>query len=411
MIAFDATGHYAIKLHSNMTYEWMVEINCSTPNPTKCLSSTNGFSDSDGTNIHSAYTLQDSPKYTLYFVLDISTGSNVTTIKKTDSDQDVEISSLYIDSNGVTWISLYANTSPRYSELISYDMSSGNSTTYKQTGVAYLYQFVDPNNNNYWYGVALNTITTTAILDGMDYIDILNVTTTSGGLIDADEDFNTSTPFPTENSWVTETDWDTENGRVTARGYNFALTTVDLPAALLSNSTGQPDTNSTTNVDNNSTQNTTTNSNPQNNTTDSNPQNTTTDSNPQNTTTSSNTQNNNNPAIETTTNNTKKNITASTKVASTMTVAIISVTVGVAAVAHVVSSATVVSRVGVEAAGSTSSTGSSQSFWAIVNLYQDIVLLPMLGTYLGDNFIYYITEFELALFDFQFLKFVQVPVF
>ena len=34
----------------------------------------------------------------------------------------------------------------------------------------------------------------------------------------------------------------------------------------------------------------------------------------------------------------------------------------------------------------------------------------MLGTYLGEDFLYYITEFEMALFDFKFLKSVQIPV-
>ena len=34
----------------------------------------------------------------------------------------------------------------------------------------------------------------------------------------------------------------------------------------------------------------------------------------------------------------------------------------------------------------------------------------MLGTYLGDDFLYYITEFKISLFDFQFLKSVQIPV-
>ena len=150
MIAFDtAIGHYAIKLDSDLNYLWMVQIDCASLTPSKCLASTNGYSDSDGTNIHSAYTIEDTPKYTIYFILDINTGSNVTTVMRTDSDQDVEISSLYIDSNGVTWISLYTNASSGYSELISYDMSSGNSTTYKQTGVAYFYQSVDPNNYNY----------------------------------------------------------------------------------------------------------------------------------------------------------------------------------------------------------------------------------------------------------------------
>ena len=37
--------------------------------------------------------------------------------------------------------------------------------------------------------------------------------------------------------------------------------------------------------------------------------------------------------------------------------------------------------------------------------------MPLLGTYLGDDFLYYITEFEIALFDFQFLKIVQIPAF
>ena len=34
----------------------------------------------------------------------------------------------------------------------------------------------------------------------------------------------------------------------------------------------------------------------------------------------------------------------------------------------------------------------------------------MLGTYIGDDFLYYITEFKIAIFDFQFLEFVKMPV-
>ena len=118
---------------------------------------------------------------------------------KTNSDQDVEISSLYVDSNGVTWISLYTNSSPGYSELISYDMSSGSSTTYKQTGVSYFYQFVDAANDNYWYGVAFKSYITEVRLSYMDYIDILNVTTASGGLITADEVLLENISFPVTN--------------------------------------------------------------------------------------------------------------------------------------------------------------------------------------------------------------------
>ena len=209
------------------------------------MPSTNGYSDSDGTNIHSAYTLEDSPKYTLYFVLNIDSGNNVTTVKRTNSDQDVEISSLYIDSNGVTWISLYTNSSPGYSELISYDMSSGNSTTYKQTGVAYSYQFVDPNNDNYWYGIAYEYDITEAKLNNMDYVNILNATTSSQGLIDADEDFDTYTSFPNKNSWVLSFQWDDLSNETTNLDVNITVTIVDIPVEVQPNATEEVNTNST----------------------------------------------------------------------------------------------------------------------------------------------------------------------
>ena len=217
------------------------------------MASTNGFSDSDGTNIHSAYTLEDSPKYTLYFVLNIDTGNNVTAVKKTNSDQDVEISSLYIDSNGVAWISLYTNASSGYSELISYDRSTGNSTTYKQTGVAYSYQFIDPNNDNYWYGIAYEYDITEAKLNNMDYINILNVTTSSGGLVDADEDFDAYTSFPNKNSWVRSFQWNDLSNVTTTLDVNITVTIVDIPVEVQPNSTEETGTNSTQEITTNST--------------------------------------------------------------------------------------------------------------------------------------------------------------
>ena len=53
---------------------------------------------------------------------------------------------------------------------------------------------------------------------------------------------------------------------------------------------------------------------------------------------------------------------------------------------------------------------SKQRYWILINLYQEILLLPMLGTYIGDDFHFYITEFAFVLFDFHFLKFAPVPV-
>ena len=62
------------------------------------------------------------------------------------------------------------------------------------------------------------------------------------------------------------------------------------------------------------------------------------------------------------------------------------------------------------ASPSQTSTHGKQSIWAQINLYQDIILIPMLGTYLGNDFHFYITEFELVSFDFEFLKFMEFPV-
>ena len=210
------------------------------------MASTNGLSYFDGTNIHSAYTIEDSPKYTLYFVLDINSGNNVTAVKRTNSDQDVEISSLYIDSNGVTWMTLYTNSSSGYSELISYDISSGNSTTYKQTGVAYFYQFVNPNTENYWYGIAYEKYITEVKLDSMSYIDILNVTTSSEGLIDADEDYDTYTSYPAINSWTPASNWRELDNEPVILDANITVTTVDIPVEVQPNSTEETQTNTNT---------------------------------------------------------------------------------------------------------------------------------------------------------------------
>ena len=163
-------------------------------------------------------------------------------MKKTNSDQDIEISSLYIDNNGVAWISLYTNSSSGYSELVSYDMSSGNSTTYKQTGVAYSYQFVDPTNDNYWYGIAYEYDITEAKLNNMDYINILNVTTSSEGLIDADEDFDAYTSFPTPESWAPPGIWSNLINEPPNLDVNITVTIVDVPVEVQPNSTEEPTT-------------------------------------------------------------------------------------------------------------------------------------------------------------------------
>ena len=350
-------------------------------------------------------------------MLDLNAGNNVTTVQRTNSSENIEISSLYIDGNGVTWINLHTNASSGYSELISYDLSSGNSTTYKQDGVAYFYQFVDSSKGNYWYGIAFKTYITEAALDGMDYISILNVTTASGGLITADEVLNELTTFPDVNTWETVTNLGTLDNPALNVSYNISTSSTGLPVELVPNITDNTGSNSTTDTGDNSTDTGDNSTDTGNNSTSTNS--TQVDNNSTQGVDSNSTENSNSSAQSsnstesenTTTNSTvEMNVTTTAEVASTSSVAVTSATVGVAAVANVVSSTTAVSRAGTGAAGGTSSSGSSQSVWAMINFYQEILLLPMLGTYIGNDFLYYITEFELAIFDFQFLKFIEVPV-
>ena len=370
MIFFEKTvAHFGVKVNSSLNIQWMVGVNCNSVGA-RCNSSSYGYSDSDGTNIHSAYTIIDSPKYTIYFSLDLASGTASQTLRRTNSNRDLDISSLYVDGNGVTWISLYDSSG--YSELISYTLSSGSSKTYKQSGAAYFYQFVNSANRNYWYGVAFQSYVTEVKLYGISFINILSVST-SGGLIDDGTTFFYLSSFPAVTGY--------SNASATSQ----SLTLSDLDISV---STSSRDV----------------------------------------------------PVIP------EEDATA--KAAATTLIVFTSVTIAVAATANIVSSISALGASGAAAGGGaaggggpggndnagigvaagagagagmgaaaaaaasngSSSSGSKQSLWAIINLYQEIVLIPMLGTYLGNDFHYYITEFQLAFFKFQFFDSIKFPV-
>ena len=86
MIAYDGSaGHIALKVTSGFALTWATKINCDHQSAGQCYNSTYGFSDSDGTNIHSAYTVESPSKYTIYYTLDIDTGLTDITLKQTIS--------------------------------------------------------------------------------------------------------------------------------------------------------------------------------------------------------------------------------------------------------------------------------------------------------------------------------------
>ena len=350
MIASNDFNHIAVRIDNSTNVHFQVLIDCNVSGDTShCESSIYGFSDSDGTNVHSAYTLNLFPRYTIYFSLDMATGLTDTTLKRTNSEnQELLISSLYVDGNGVAWISLYSDLD--YSELISYDRSSGESTTYKQNGADYRYQYVNSSNSNYWYGITFEFRTTEVKVSSMDSIDILSVST-SGGLVD--------TSFSLVNYANTITAYSFSDASATTQ--SISVSDADVNVDVTTGTAGTTGSGS---------------------------------SKPQEDTTA--------------------------KAAATTVITITIATIVISLIASSVSSA-VGSRgggdvgAGGDAGGgensSSDSKGSKQSLWAIINLYQEILLLPMLGTYLGNDFHFYITEFELALFDFQFLESAEVPVF
>lgn len=63
----------------------------------------------------------------------------------------------------------------------------------------------------------------------------------------------------------------------------------------------------------------------------------------------------------------------------------------------------------VAAASSMSGLSSGQSIWSLVNQYQLVILIPLLNTYLGQDFRFYITEFRFISLDFDFMSVVEIP--
>ena len=117
-------------------------------------------------------------------------------MKNTNTGQDVQIGSLYVDSNSVTWLSFFHQSDSDYSELIKYDMTTDTFTTYQQTGAKYFYQYVNGSNNDYWYGVVSSLKTTGALVENMGLVSLITVSTsTTIGLTNSS--FSITYLFPT----------------------------------------------------------------------------------------------------------------------------------------------------------------------------------------------------------------------
>ena len=170
---------YVVDTSQNDTSaDWVKNIACTST----CSAADYTRSDFDETNIHFAANFPSEAKV-LIMVLAVSNGDLVGTMKTTQDSQQMALASLSADSNSITWISAYS-TSSAYSELIRYDSANNNHTVYQQTGISYVFQNINSNNNN-WFGLGVTRYITNSTQECMSDIEGLTVTTSTSGLEEA----------------------------------------------------------------------------------------------------------------------------------------------------------------------------------------------------------------------------------
>jgi hypothetical protein len=72
------------------------------------------------------------------------------------------------------------------------------------------------------------------------------------------------------------------------------------------------------------------------------------------------------------------------------------------------SKAMIATSTSVSVVGSTVSASSPNSIWAMLNSYQLVLWLPLLNSYMSNELLYFIQEFEFASFDMSFMSF-KIP--
>ena len=157
---------------------WIQNITCTST----CPAADYARSDFDETNVHIAANLPSNGKV-LMMVLVASSGNLVGTMKKTQGFQQMALASLSVDNNSITWISVYS-TSSAYSELIKLDSANNNYTVYQQTGISYVFQHIDSNNNN-WFALGVTRYISNSTQACLGDIEGLLVSTSTSGLDEA----------------------------------------------------------------------------------------------------------------------------------------------------------------------------------------------------------------------------------
>ena len=215
---------------------WDQNITCSS----SCSAADYTHSDFESSQVHFAANLPSEGKV-LMMVLGSISGNIVGSMKTTQTSQQLALGSLSADSNSMTWVSVYSASSS-YSELIKYDSANNNFTVYQQTGISYVLQHIDSNNNDNWLGLGKSSFVSNTTQACMSNVNGLTVSTTTSGLDDALSTFNIASSSGVTYDFVINTP--NVNASITsaASDMDYVYTVIEVQT----NSTNQTTTNQTT---------------------------------------------------------------------------------------------------------------------------------------------------------------------
>ena len=123
----------------------------------------------------------------MYRIYNMTNGNALISFRLRNSTKSLTLSSLYVDSNSIAWISMYSGDD--YSEFAKYDNSLNKFTIYQQQGIKYFLQYA--NSQDQWYGLIDSEATVHyAQLSNMNDFQNLSVTVSESGFIEELTIFN-----------------------------------------------------------------------------------------------------------------------------------------------------------------------------------------------------------------------------
>ena len=167
------------------------------------LTAINAFIDYDGARLHVALPFP-ADGFGLFVILEQSDGSLINSLKQVSSSNTLNLVSLNVDSDTITWINSCVTSDPFNCELIRYDGSTDTFTNYQTEG-AYFFKRVVM--NGYFQGPHANAAVSESMVTNMDLFDSTFSTSTTSGFSNANSSFSITSGSYTLNSFSTSITW------------------------------------------------------------------------------------------------------------------------------------------------------------------------------------------------------------